>query len=162
MFWSLAYHGRNMVDHLNQVFHRIKFANLKLNVAKCQFANASLDFLGHTLSLSMIQPRQQKVDALLKFPPPKTTKQVKSFLGLAGYYRRFLPHCSDLTYPITALLKKNTPFRWTEASDNAFTDLKSRLASRAILKPPRLYKKVFDRNRCLKYLSRSGSFSDNR
>src|SRR6218665_1870659 len=116
MFWSLAYHGRNMVDHLNQVFNRIKLANIKLNVAKCQFANASLDFLGHTLSLNMIQPRQQKVDALIKFPPPKTRKQVQSLLGLAGYYRRFLPHYSDLTYPLTALLKKNTQFKWTEAA----------------------------------------------
>jgi len=84
----------------------------------------------------MIQPRQQKVDALLKFPPSKTRKQVQSLLGLAGYYRCFLPHYSNLTYPLTALLKKNTLFKWTEAADNAFTDLKSRLPSRPILKPP--------------------------
>src|SRR6218665_2703171 len=71
---SLSQH----IDHLNQVFNRIKLANLKLNVAKCQFANASLEFLSQTLSLNMIQPRQQKVDALLKCPPPKTRKQVKS------------------------------------------------------------------------------------
>src|SRR6218665_2507361 len=56
------------IDHLNQGFNRIKLASLKLNVAKCQFAIASLNFLGHTLSLNMIQPRQRKVDALLKFP----------------------------------------------------------------------------------------------
>ena len=73
---------------------------------------------------------------MLKLLPPKTRKQVQSLLGLAGYYRRFLLHYSDLTYPLTALLKKYTPFRWTEEADNAFMDLKSRLSSIPILKHP--------------------------
>lgn len=124
------------MSHLTKVFDRVRLANLKLNIRKCEFANAKLDFLGHTLSLNMVQPRQQKVEALLKFPAPNNKKQVQSLLGLAGYYRKFLPHFADLTLPLTALLKKNVPFKWSEAANAAFVDLKSRLASRPILRPP--------------------------
>jgi len=95
------------ISHLQQVFERVRLANLKLNIRKCEFANANLDFLGHTLSLNMVQPRQQKVEALLKFLVPKNKKQVQSLLGLAGYYRKFLPHFADLTLPLTALLEKH-------------------------------------------------------
>src|SRR6218665_606261 len=95
------------ISHLQQMFERVRLANLKLNIRKCEFANANLDFLGHPLSLNMVQPRQQKVEALLKFPAPNNKKQVQSLLGLAGYYRKFLPHFADLTLPLTALLKKN-------------------------------------------------------
>src|SRR6218665_2021608 len=86
-------------------------------------------FLEHNLSLSMVQPRQQKVDALLKFPAPTSKKQVQSLLGLAGYYRMFLPHFVDLTLLLTALLKENVPFKWSQAADDAFVDFKSRLMS---------------------------------
>src|SRR6218665_1964779 len=84
----------------------------------------------------MVQPRQQKVKVLLKFPAPNNKKQVQCMLGLAGYYRKFLPHVANLTLPLTAPLKKNVPFRWSEAANAAFVDLKSRLASRPILRPP--------------------------
>src|SRR6218665_1956907 len=103
MFWSSVYHGHNTsiiaiksLTALNSPISSLTSLNI----------NLLLDFLGDTLSLNMIQPRQQKVYALLNFPPPKTRKQVKSLLGLAGYYRRFLPHYSDLAYLLTALLKK--------------------------------------------------------
>src|SRR6218665_1185604 len=127
------------MSHLHKVFDRVRLANFKLNIRKCEFANAKLDLLGHTLSLNIVQPRQQKVEALLKSPAPNNKKQVQSLLGLAGYYRKFLPHFADLTLPLTALLKKNDPFRWSEAANAAFVDLKSRLASRPILRRPPNY-----------------------
>ena len=77
------------ISHLQQVLDRARLANLMLSIRKCEFANAKLYFLGHTLSLNMVQPRQQKVEALLKFPAPNNKKQVQSLLGLAGYYRKF-------------------------------------------------------------------------
>ena len=64
------------MSHLHKVFDRVRLANLRLNIRKCEFANAKLDFLGHTLSLNLVQPRQQKVEALLKFPGPNNKKQV--------------------------------------------------------------------------------------
>src|SRR6218665_1733802 len=84
----------------------------------------------------MVHPRQQEVEALLKFPAPNNKKQVQSMLGLVGYYGKFMPHFADLTLPLTALLKKNVPFRRSEADNAAFVDLKSRLVSRPILRPP--------------------------
>src|SRR6218665_204004 len=86
--------------------------------------------------MNMVQPRRLNLEARLKFPAPNNKKQVQSLLGLAGYYRKFLPHFADLTLPLTALLKKNVPFRWSEATNAAFVDLQSRLASRPILRPP--------------------------
>ena len=80
------------IYHLNQVFSHLKRANLKLNVAKCQLPNASLEFLGHTLSLNMIQSRKQKVDALLKFPPPKNEETGSVIAGVS----RVLPTLSTL------------------------------------------------------------------
>src|SRR6218665_3282096 len=124
---------------MHNVFVRVQFANLTLNIRKCEFANATLDFLGHTLSLNTVRPRQQQVDALLNFPTPTNRKEVQSLLDLAGYYGKFLPHYADITLPLTKLLKKNTPFKWSDAADAAFLDLKSRLASRPILKPPHYY-----------------------
>src|SRR6218665_2395318 len=124
------------LNHLHNVLVRVQLANLTLNIRKCEFVNATLDLLGHTLSLNTVRPRQQKVDALLNFPTPTNRKQVQSLLGLAGYYGKFLPHYADITLPLTKLLKKNTQFKWSDAADAAFLDLKSRLASRLILKPP--------------------------
>lgn len=108
------------LSHLRSELHRIRAAQLKLNIRKCEFANSSLDFLGHRLGLNMVQPRHQKVEALLKFPPPTNNKQVQPLLGFAGYYRKSLPHFADPTLPLTALLKKNVAFKWTEAANSRF------------------------------------------
>jgi len=124
------------MSHLTQVLQRIEKANLTLNLSKCVFANAEIDFLGHHIGLAGVQPRTQKVEALLRFPRPISKKQVQSFLGLAGYYRRYLPHYSEITMSLTSLLKKGQKFKWSEEADQAFMDLKSRLSSRPILRPP--------------------------
>src|SRR5678815_2764971 len=124
------------LDHLKQVLTRISNAALTLNLSKCVFADAEIDFLGHHISLNSIQPRIQKVEVLLNFATPSNRKQVQSLLGIAGYYRRYLPHYSDLTLPLTELLKKGKQFFWNDDANRAFLDLKSRLASRPILRPP--------------------------
>ena len=122
--------------HLTKVLQRVKDAGLTLNPKKCAFANAEIDFLGHHLSLNCVRPKLQKVEVLLNFPVPKHKKQVQSLLGLASYYRKFLPHFADITLPLTQLLKKNVKFHWSVDCQKAFVDLKSRLASRPILRPP--------------------------
>jgi serine protease inhibitor ecotin len=131
-----SYSWIDHLSHLKRVLTRISDAKLTLNLKKCVFANAELDFLGHHIGLNSIQPRTQKVEALLGFPRPVNKKQVQSFLGLAGYYRKFLPHYSQLVLPLTELLKKGHRFAWSSVAENAFVDLKSRMASRPILKPP--------------------------
>jgi hypothetical protein len=134
----------NHLMHLKQVLMKVWNAHLKLNLKKCVFANAEIDFLGHHLGLNSIQPRTQKVEALLKFPTPVNKKQVQSLLGLAGYYRRYIPHFADITVPLNELLKKNKIFSWNDDAQRAFVDLKSRLASRPILRPP-----DYDKQFCL-------------
>jgi len=130
MSWSYHLH------HLKRVLTRIADAQLTLNLKKCAFANAELDFLGHHIGLNSVQPRMQKVEALLRFPQPVNKKHVRSFLGLAGYYRKFLSHYSQVTLPLTELLTAGRRFTWSPEAENAFIDLKSRMASRPILKPP--------------------------
>lgn len=92
------------LDHLRIVLERIKLANLTLSIRKREFANAKLAFLGYSLSLNTVQPRQEKVDPLLKFPPPTNRKHIQSLPGLVGYYYKFLPHYADLTLSLTKRL----------------------------------------------------------
>jgi len=124
------------LKHLKQVFDRIKQACLTLNLGKCEFGCAELDYLGHHVGLGKVQPRAKKAEALLNFPRPTSRKQLQSFLGLAGYYRRFLPNFAHTASVLSDLLKKGQQFVWTPEREQAFVDLKSRLASRPVLRPP--------------------------
>ena len=124
------------LKHLRIVFSRIHKANLTLNKTKCQFAAAEVDYLGHHVGLGSVQPRTKKVEALLSFPRPENRKQLQAFLGLAGYYRKFVPHFAHLSAILSDLLKKNVRFEWTPERDKAFLDVKSRLATQPILRPP--------------------------
>ena len=122
--------------HIQQVLNRIRSAGLTVKKSKCVFANAEVEFLGHKVGLGKVEPRYKTVQALIEFPRPSDVKQVRSFLGLAGYYRRFLPHFADISTSLTNLLRKGVKFCWTTEAEIAFLDLKSRLASRPILRPP--------------------------
>src|ERR1043165_2030263 len=130
MAWS--YH----MNHLEQVLQRVKDANLTLNVKKCVFADAEVDFLGHHVGRGIMSPREQKVKVMLNFPRPSNKKQLQSLQGLASYYRRYLPHFADLAEPWGEILKKGNKFVWNDRAEKAFIDLKSRLASKPILTPP--------------------------
>lgn len=124
------------IQHIQQVFERIRQAGLTLKRAKCIFGTAELEFLGHKVGLGKVEPRRKTVQALIDFPRPTSQKQIRSYLGLAGYYRRFIPHFADVAASLNKLLKKGVKFAWTEETEKAFVDLKSRLASRPILRPP--------------------------
>lgn len=84
----------------------------------------------------MVAPRAAKVEAILKFPNPVDGKQLRSVLGIAGYYRKFIPHFAQIAACLTNLLRKGSKFTWTEETKQAFVDIKSRLSSRPILRPP--------------------------
>jgi hypothetical protein len=124
------------LSHLHQVFERIRSAGLTVKKSKCVFANAEVEYLGHKIGLGKVEPRYATVQALLDFPRPSNVKQLRSFLGLAGYYRRFLPHYSDIAACLNNLLRKGVKFGWTAEAEIAYLDLKSRLASRPILRSP--------------------------
>jgi len=122
--------------HIEEVLKRIQSAGLTLKRTKCVFATAQVEFLGHTVGLGQVAPRQKTVQALLHFPRPTNRKQLRSYLGLAGYYRKFIPHFADLAASLNNLLRKGVRFTWTPETESSFLDLKSRLVSRPILRPP--------------------------
>ena len=121
---------------LRQVFDRFRDANLTLKPKKSFFGQKRIKFLGHYVSSEGIEPMPEKCKAVQEFPTPKKVKEVRSFLGLAGYYRRFIKDFSKIASPMIDLTKKDQEFRWTEECEQAFNDLKQRLISPPILAYP--------------------------
>jgi hypothetical protein len=124
------------LKHLKQVFDRIKLSGLTIKKAKCEFANASVTYLGHVVGNNMIAPVTAKVDAILNFPNPTDKKQLRQFLGIIGYYRRYIPNMAEICAPLTNMLRKNASFQWDDTATESFMHLKSLLASKPILTPP--------------------------
>ena len=118
---------------LRQVFQRFRKFNLKLSPHKCSFAMRTLDFLGHTLTKRGYTPGPAKLEAIKNFPIPQTVQQVRRFIGLAGFYRRFIPAFAKLSAPLTELTKKNCRFEWNSLRQLAFTELKRLLLCHPVL-----------------------------
>ena len=102
------------LEYMRIIFQRLKEANLKLKESKCSFLKAHIQYLGHIISGEGIEPVPEKLESLKKMPAPKTQKEVRQFLGLAGYYRKFVPKYSDIARPLTDLTKKDIKFNWTQ------------------------------------------------
>ncbi|CAM4626007.1 unnamed protein product [Lepidochelys kempii] len=126
------------LEHLQKVLERIREAGLTVKAKKCQIGLNRVTYLGHQVGQGTISPLQAKVDAIQKWPLPKSKKQVQSFLGLAGYYRRFVPHYSQIAAPLTDLTKKKQPnaVQWTGKCQKAFNQLKATLMSDPVLRAP--------------------------
>ncbi|VDI33759.1 Hypothetical predicted protein [Mytilus galloprovincialis] len=108
------------VQHLTAVFERLKNAGLKLHPKKCTFAKRQIKYLGHIVSSDGILPDPDKISAIKDYPIPKRLKDVRAFLGLSGYYRKFIKDYAKIASPLYALTKKNVDFIWTEQCENAF------------------------------------------
>ena len=91
------------LQHLEEIFECLMKAGLKLKLQKCSFFKKHIQYLGHLISDEEIQPLPEKLESIAKMPVPQTTKQVKQFLGLVGYYRKFVPCFSDIARPLTQL-----------------------------------------------------------
>ena len=124
------------LEHMRIIFQRLKEANLKLKKSKCSFLKAHIQYLGHIISGEGIEPVPEKLKSLNNMPPPTTEKQVRQFLGLAGYYRKFVPRYSDIARTLTDLTKKDIQFIWTEKCQQTFEMLKELLSKEPILKYP--------------------------
>jgi len=98
--------------HLDRVLCRFREVNLKLNPSKCYFATKTITFLGHMVSKEGIQPDPGKIEAVLHFPTPRNVTNVRSFLGLTGYYRKYVKGYSSLAGPLFALTRKDAAFVW--------------------------------------------------
>ena len=129
-------HAENLEDHDNKVrrlFDRLRKANLKLQPDKCDFLLTEVAYLGHIIGRDGVKPNPAKIEAIKKFPQPKTAKAVRQFLGLSGYYRRFMKDYVKLSKPLTELLKKDTKFEWGTTQKQSFRKLRRYLCDNPIL-----------------------------
>jgi hypothetical protein len=129
----------NMQDHvrrLNLVFDRIRDADFKLNLSKCTFAAPEVIYLGHRVSVNGITPDETKTTETRNFPAPRTLTEVRAFLGLAGYYRAFIQDFAAISRPLTLLTRKDVPFKWNTAQQEAFDNLKGAVSSETVLAHP--------------------------
>lgn len=136
---DIVIYANSIQDHENKlrsIFEKLKEHNLKLQPDKCEFMRHEVAYLGHIISNQGVSPDPEKTKAITKFPIPKNQKDIKSFLGLIGYYRKFIENFSKLTKPLTKLLKKDIPFNWTEEQQQTFDKLRNILISPTILKYP--------------------------
>ena len=124
------------LEHLEEIFIRLKAAGLKLKLEKCCFFKKHIQYLGHLISVEGIQPLPEKLESIAKMPAPKNPKEVKQFLGLVGYYRKFIPRFADISRVLTHLTKKDVEFKWTPECENCFQILKEFLQQAPILKYP--------------------------
>ena len=128
--------NKTHLEHLEVVFQRLKEADLKLKASKCNFFKKHIQYLGHLVSGEGIEPLPEKLEAVRKMPPPTTPKEVRQFLGLVGYYRKFVPKFADIARPLTNLTKLDIPYEWTTRCQEAFEFLKEMLLKEPILKYP--------------------------
>ena len=124
------------LEHLEEIFTRLKAAGLKLKLEKCCFFKKHIQYLGHLISADGIQPLPEKLESIAKMPAPKNPKEVKQFLGLVGYYGKFIPRFADISWVLTHLTKKDVEFKWTPECENCFQILKEFLQQAPILKYP--------------------------
>jgi hypothetical protein len=119
--------------HLRMALEKLRSNQLYAKFSKCEFWLTEVTFLGHVISAGGILVDPSKVNDVLNWMPPTNTSEIHSFLGLAGYYRRFIKDFSKIAKPMTRLLEKNKDFDWTEECQVSFKELKKRLTSAPVL-----------------------------
>jgi len=124
------------LSRMREVFARLRAANLKLHAGKCCLFQRRVEFLGHVLSENGIEVQDDKIATVRDWPTPRTLTELRSFLGLCSYYRRFIAGFADIAAPLHKLQRKNVPFQWCEEQDDAFRRLKEMLISAPVLGMP--------------------------
>ena len=115
------------LSHIEEIFQRLEAADLKMKRSKCDFFKKHIHYLGCLISADGIRPLKDKLDTIRDMPALHNSKEVKQFLGLVGYYRKFVPHFAALSRPLTKLTCKDKVFEWTHECRNAFNTLKESL-----------------------------------
>ncbi len=150
--WSAAYlddvviHRNSWAEHLQQVqqtIEKIQAAGLKLNVAKCEWARQEASYLGYYLGNGQLRLQVDNVEAVLRSPRPMSKKEVRSFSGLVGWYRRFIPNFVSIAVPLINLMSKtvNNPIPWTGDCEAAFNTLKEKMCSSPVLQTPNFFQR---------------------
>ncbi|XP_059088639.1 uncharacterized protein LOC131884778 [Tigriopus californicus] len=130
-------------DHLKQVFDRFAECNLRLNRDKCKLFCSEVDYWGHKISLDGISVSPKKIDAIKNFPRPDSFSSLKRWLGLSGYYRKFIAGFAELARPLQVTLRKSVKhFAWTDEMERSFNEIKKHLQSAPLRARPD-YSKTF-------------------
>ena len=124
-------------EHLTLVFDRLKKAGLRLKPTKCKFGLAQVQLLGYIISAKGKSPDPEKTAAIADLRPPTTVREVRSFLGMASYYRDCLPNYAQVAEPLTAFTRKHARMDWTDACQCSFNTLKQHMTSNYVMAPPR-------------------------
>ena len=122
------------LTHIEEIFKRLEAADLKMKRSKCDFFKKHIHYLGHLISADGIRPHKDKLDTIHDMPAPYNSKEVKQFLGLVGYYRKFVPRFADLSRLLTRLTCKDKIFEWTHECRKASNTLEQSLCAQPILK----------------------------
>lgn len=136
---DIIIYAKDLPDHsqkITEIFQRLRQYNLKLQPLKCEFLRKEVNYLGHQITDEGVKPDPQKISCVKQFPIPRNVKEVKSFLGLSGYYRRFIRNYGQIAKPLTSLLKKDVTFRWSDLCQQSFEQLKDLLTQAPILQYP--------------------------
>lgn len=126
----------SQIERLRLVFERLRKAGLKLKPRKCELFQTSVQYLGHKVSGNGVETDPAKIEKVKNFPTPQNVHQVRSFVGLASYYRKFIRNFASIAQPLHALMCKNARFRWTDECAEAFEKLKEHLTTAPILAYP--------------------------
>jgi len=121
------------VDHLVEVLRLLREHQLYVKLIKCSFFQTEVHYLGHVVSKEGIAVDPKKIRAIMEWVAPKSVDEVRSFMGLVGYYRRFIRNLSQIAYPITSLKVKGKKFEWTEECEASFEQLKKFLIHAPVL-----------------------------
>lgn len=124
------------LELLQQVFQILRQNRFYIKLCKCAFAQTEVEFLGHNISGKGVATEASKIAAVEKWPRPTNLKELRGFLGLTGYYRKFIKHYGLISKPLSDLLKKNVPFVWTSITETAFQQLKQALVQAPVLGLP--------------------------
>lgn len=131
------------LEVLIRIASQFRKANLTININKSKFCVTRVNYLGYVIGNGGIQTDTDKVSAINNWPVPKNLKQVRGFLGLAGWYRRFIEHFATVVFPITEVLSTKKKFHWTAAAQAAFDKVKQLLTTAPVLTNPDFNKKFF-------------------
>jgi hypothetical protein len=127
-------------QHLRVVLEKLRAHKLYAKFSKCEFWLERVAFLGHILTAEGVAVDPEKVEAVSNWQRPTNVSEIRSFLGLAGYYRRFIEGFSKIARPMTELLKKEKKFAWTENCERSFQELKQRLTTAPVLTLPDIHR----------------------
>jgi hypothetical protein len=133
---DILIYSKTLEEHvqlLQQVFEILRAQKFYIKLSKCSFAQKEVEYLGHVISSEGVSTEASKIEAVKQWPTPTNLKELRGFLGLTSYYRKFIKHYGILSRPLTNMHKKNVPYVWTSVTGAAFQHLKSALLQAPVL-----------------------------